>query len=98
MLERQEKRILESGLVINFMPETEFLLQTFIPDGARRSVDIPRGLPWGTDRRGIQGGMPPWSQGAGSYPAREGEAGSSDEVRATVKASFAGRYAKRLLL
>ena len=28
--------------------------------------------------------MPLWSQGAGSYPAREGEAGSPDEVRATV--------------
>ncbi len=44
--------------------------------------------------RGFQGGMPPWSQGAGSCPAREGEAGSLDGIEATVKASFAGRYAK----
>ena len=41
---------------------------------------MPRGLPRGTDRRGIQGGMPPWSQGAGSCPAREGEAESEANV------------------
>lgn len=35
MSAKQEKRILGSGLVINFMPEAEFLLQTFIPDEAR---------------------------------------------------------------
>ena len=45
----------------------------------RRSDDMPRGLPRGTDRRGIQGGMPPWSQGAGFFPAREGEAASGSE-------------------
>ena len=40
------------------------------------SGDMPRG----TARRGIQGGMPPWSQGAGSCPAREREAGSEANV------------------
>jgi hypothetical protein len=59
---------------------------------------MPRGLPRGTDRRGIQGGMPSWSEGVGSCPAREGEAGSPDEVRATMKASFTGRYAKQFPL
>jgi hypothetical protein len=34
--------------------------------------------------RGFQGGVPPWSQGAGSCPAREGEAGSLDGIEATV--------------
>jgi len=53
---------------------------------------MPRGLPRGTDRWGIQGGMPPWSQGAGSCPAREGEAGSPDEVRATVGRGNAKRF------
>jgi hypothetical protein len=53
---------------------------------------MPRGLPRGTDRRGIQGGMPPWSQGAGSCPAREGEAGSPGEVRATVGRGNAERF------
>ena len=40
---------------------------------------MPRGLPRGTDRRGIQGGMPPWSQGVDPSPAREGEAASGSE-------------------
>ena len=34
--------------------------------------------------QGFQGGMSPWSQGAGSCPAREGEAGSLDGIEATV--------------
>jgi hypothetical protein len=34
--------------------------------------------------RGFQGGVPPWSQRAGSCPAREGEAGSLDGIEATV--------------
>ena len=37
------------------------------------SGNMPRGLPRGTARRGIQGGMPPWSQGVGPCPARERE-------------------------
>jgi len=44
------------------------------------SGNMPLGLPRGTARRGIQGGMPPWSQGAGPCPAREGEAGSEATV------------------
>ena len=44
------------------------------------SGNMPRGLPRGTARRGIQGGMPPWSQGAGPCPAREREAGSEATV------------------
>jgi hypothetical protein len=32
--------------------------------------------------RGFQAGMPPWSQGTGSCPAREGEAGSLDGIEA----------------
>jgi hypothetical protein len=34
--------------------------------------------------RGFQGDMPPWSQGAGSCPAREGQAGNLDGIGATV--------------
>jgi hypothetical protein len=34
--------------------------------------------------RGFQGGVLPWSQGADSCPAREGEAGSVDGIEATV--------------
>ena len=44
------------------------------------SGNMPRGLPQGIARRGIQGGMPPWSQGAGPCPAREREAGSEATV------------------
>jgi len=44
------------------------------------SGNMPCGLPRGTARRGIQGGMPPRSQGAGPCPAREGEAGSEATV------------------
>jgi hypothetical protein len=33
---------------------------------------------------GSKGGMTPWSQGTGSTPAREGEAGSLDGIEATV--------------
>ena len=44
------------------------------------SGNMPRGLPRGTARRGIQGGMPPWLQGAVHAPAREREAGSEATV------------------
>jgi hypothetical protein len=62
------------------------------------SVDTPRGLLEGTNRLGIQEGVPPWLQRADSYPARERKTGSPDEVWATVKTRFTGRYAKRFSL
>jgi hypothetical protein len=37
-----------------------------------------------TNQSGDPRGMAPWSQDGGSYPAREGEAGSLDGMEATV--------------
>lgn len=38
------------------------------------------------------------TQGGGSCPTREGEAGTLDGIEAVVKASSAGRWAKRFSL
>jgi hypothetical protein len=46
--------------------------------------------------RGFQGGMAPWSQGAGSCPAREEEAGSLDGVEATVGRGKAKLFSLRV--
>jgi hypothetical protein len=40
--------------------------------------------------------MPPWSQGAGSCPAREGEAGSLDGIEATVGRGKAKLFSLRV--
>jgi len=63
-----------------------------------RSIDMPYGVRWGTDHRGIQEGIAPRSRGVVSCPAREREAGSPEEVRATEKASLTGGNTRRFPL
>jgi len=59
---------------------------------------MSHGLPWGTDRLGIQEGVLPRSQSVASCLNREMEAESLEDVQPAVKASFASGNIKRFSL